>query len=145
MVGVNVARGVVLLSEVILIQSSTIFSLVDVVRGDVLFYDGVNGRQHNQLAFLSCGLVLPQRVSVAHGDPLVVRLLSASGRFKFVAPFDRSSLAVSSFMICGRSGFCFFCMFSSVNFPRSHDLVHEGARGCPSVCVLPLSRQNTWS
>ncbi|GMH02091.1 hypothetical protein Nepgr_003930 [Nepenthes gracilis] len=102
MVGVNVARGAVLLSEVILIQSSTIFSLVGVVWGDVLFCDGVNGQEHNLLTFLSCGLVLLQHVSVAHGDPLVVGLLSASGQFEFVAPFDGSSLAVSGFVICGR-------------------------------------------
>ncbi|GMH06116.1 hypothetical protein Nepgr_007956 [Nepenthes gracilis] len=75
------------------------------VRGAVLFCGGVNGREHNQLTFLRCGLVLLQHVSVVHGDPLVVGLPSASGRFEFLAPFDGSSLVISGLMICGRSSY----------------------------------------
>ncbi|GMH14641.1 hypothetical protein Nepgr_016482 [Nepenthes gracilis] len=41
----------------------------------------INRREHNQLAFLSCGLVLFQHVSVALGDPFVAGMLSASGWF----------------------------------------------------------------
>ncbi|GMH06107.1 hypothetical protein Nepgr_007947 [Nepenthes gracilis] len=102
MVGVNTGEGDVVLSKVILIKSSMIFSFDGVVRGAVRFCGGVNGQEHNQLAFLSCGLVLLQHVSVVHGDPLVVGLPSASGRFEFLAPFDGFFLVVSGLMICGR-------------------------------------------